>query len=138
MDFKSGEKRDLSGRYMNEQFAFTGRGGNFVRWGATGMKTRGYDQSIGAHFTLVSGKDKPAKDIWRIKRPYHVALGVSPVCLGPKCNLFAIRLPKPPGADSSSSWHLMNREGKTWQFPGKDIREYLGLSKLLQHSLHNG
>lgn len=125
MDIKTGKKRELSGRYMNEQFAFTGRGGEFIRWGATGMKTHGYDRSIGAHLTVISDKDEPAKDIWRIEQPYTTISGYPPVRLGPECAMFAIGSPRPSTSQSGFSWLLSDREGKTWRFPGDDNGNFI-------------
>jgi len=123
MDLQTGEKRELSGQFMNQQFSFSGRDGEFIAWGVTGERNKGMSgaHSTGAYLTIFSGKDEPVKDIWRIKQPYHVGLGYPPVRLGLECERFAIRLPKPP---TGSSWHLMNREGKTWQFPGEDFGKH--------------
>ncbi len=125
MDLETGEKRELSGRYMSEQFAFTGEEGEFIRWGATGKKTRGYDQSIGAHLTVTSGKDEPAKDIWRTRQNVGAMAGFPPVRIGPKYQWFAIGLPRPlPTKIHGYVWHLIDRSGKKWQFPGNDTGKY--------------
>ena len=41
LDLQTGEKRELEGRFMDEQVAFTGRGGEFFRCGPDGVRNKG-------------------------------------------------------------------------------------------------
>lgn len=115
MDLETGEKRELSGQFMNQQFKFTGREGEYVCWGATGERNKHVSgaHTTGAYLTLVADAKKPARDLWRTKRPH----ASPPVRLGPKFDLFAIGLPRPPAATHGHVWHLMDRNGKKWRFP---------------------
>lgn len=133
MNLDSGAKRELSGRFMDEKIEFTGRGGEFYRCGQTGAKTHGYDAVVGAHLTLVPEDGGAASDLWRIKvdpkgpkpglltnRP-----GNPPLRMSPDGSLFAIGLPRPAGERSGVIWHLINREGRTWRFPGEDNGQFV-------------
>jgi hypothetical protein len=133
MNLETGEKRELAGRFIDEQFGFTGRGGEFFRCGQTGAKTRGYDGVVGAHLTIVPESDATDVDVWRIKvdpaGPMPGALtnrpSNPPLCIGPEAKLFVIGLPRPAGQRSGFVWHLMDRAGKSWRFPGEDNGEYI-------------
>ncbi|MEX2169839.1 MAG: hypothetical protein WD851_11055 [Pirellulales bacterium] len=133
MNLDTGAKRELHGRFMDEQIEFTGRGGEFYRCGQTGAKTRGYDTVVGAHLTIVPENDGAAFDLWRIdvdpKGPKPGLLtnrpGNPPLRMSPDGSLFAIGLPRPAGERSGVTWHLINREGKTWRFPGEDNGEFV-------------
>lgn len=125
LDLRTGEKRKFDGRFMSEEIAFTGRGGEFYRCGQTGSRTRGYDTVVGAHLTIVPSGDAAEVDVWRIivdpKGKIPGALtnrpGDPPLRYDPTSDMFAIGLPRPAGERSGFVWHLMNREGKAWQFP---------------------
>jgi hypothetical protein len=134
MNLDTGEKRELSGRFMDEHIAFTGRGGEFFRSGQDGAKS-GWsgDLIVGAHLTIVPEGQAAARDLWRIKvdpkRRIPGALtnrpGNPPVRPAPGCDLFAIGLPRPTGQVSGWIWHLIDRQGTTWQFPGEDNGEFI-------------
>jgi hypothetical protein len=130
MDLDTGEKRELSGRFMNERFGFTGRGGEFWRCGVTGAKTSHYDAVIGAHLTIVPwGKGEP-RDVWRIKTdPNTRAFGdhamFPPLRTDSTGELFALGLPRPQQKPPGWVWHLIDRQGKTWPFPGEDNGEFI-------------
>jgi hypothetical protein len=132
MDLETLEKRRLEGRFMDETFAFTGDKGEFLRFGQTGEKTRGYDRVAGAHLELYpSGLGAP-KDVWRL----HIEPGgpisgamtnrmpVRSLLPNSTFDLFAIPLPRPPGKRSGFFWHLIDRNGTTWKFPGADNDGY--------------
>jgi hypothetical protein len=133
LNLESGEKRKIEGRFMDEQFGFTGRSGEFFRCGQTGMETRGYDAVVGAHLTLIPDGNGPESHLWRISvdpngpRPGMLTNrpGNPPVRMRPDANLFAIAIPRPAGQTSGAIWHLINREGKKWRFPGRDNGHYI-------------
>jgi hypothetical protein len=135
MNVDTGEKRQLEGRFMDEQIVFTGRGGEFFRSGQDGVRSKSMsgDQITGAHLTIVPEGKGPPRDIWQIKvdskgpkpglltnRP-----GNPPIRISPDGSLFAIGLPRPAGERSGVFWHLIDREGKTWRFPGDDNGEFV-------------
>ena len=123
MDLTTGEKRELSGQFMNQKFAFTGQGGEYVRWGQAGERN---ELLSGAHVTsaylsLFSDKEKESRDIWRVKSPRQgSSFSFHPVRHDPGCTLFTIGLPKPPSDQLGCVMHLMNRDGKKWKLPGDD------------------
>jgi hypothetical protein len=128
MDLHTGKKRELTGRFMGEEIAFTGLGGEFFRCGADGVKANwSGDQITGAHLTIVPEGDEAPRDLWRIKaepdprRPSPIPNlpGSPPLRPGPGCRLFAIGLPRPEGEQRGWIWHLIDRDGNTWKFPGK-------------------
>jgi hypothetical protein len=133
MNLETGEKRKIEGRFMDDQFGFTGRNGEFFRCGQTGMETRGYDVVVGAHLTLIPDGNGPESDLWRIKvdpngpRPGMLTNrpGNPPVRMRPDANLFAIAIPRAAGQTSGAIWHLINLAGKKWRFPGRDNGQYL-------------
>lgn len=133
MNLDSGEKREIAGRYMHEQIAFTGRGGEYFRSGQTGIKTNWYDMTVGAHFTIVSDGDGSARDLWRIAADPKAKLpgaltnlpGNPPLCVGPECEIIAIGFPRPAGEKSGWIWHLVDRDGNKWRFPGEDNGEFI-------------
>lgn len=132
LDLQTGKKRELTGRFMDELFLFTGRGGEFVACGQTGSKTLGYDVVSGAHLTIFPDDGAAPKDVWRIdvdpNGPMPGALtnrpGNPPLRMASQGELFAIGLPRPAGERSGFVWHLMDRTGKKWQFPGEDNGGY--------------
>ncbi len=130
MDLETGEKRELSGQFMSQQFEFTGREGEYVCWGARGEKNKGFSgaHSTGAYLTLVTDPMNSAKDIWQTKQPLRAPL----VRLGPKYQLFAVGVPRPlPTKIHGYVWHLFDRSGKKWQFPGDDTGEYYSPYKVV-------
>jgi hypothetical protein len=141
LNLDSGEKRQLEGRFMDEQIAFTGRGGEFFRCGQDGVRSKSWsgDQVTGAHLTIVPESNGPPRDIWRISvdpngpkpglltnRP-----GNPPLRMSPDGSLFAIGLPRPAGERSGVIWHLINRNGATWRLPGADTNTYEGPYRIL-------
>ena len=133
LDLDTGDKRKLEGRFFDEQFSFTGPSGEFYRCGNTGMATQGYDMIVGAHLTLIPDGNGPASDLWRIKvdpnnpKPRMLPRGPGnlPALMTPHGDLFALALPRPAGEPAGGVWHLINRNGKMWRFPGADHSEYL-------------
>jgi hypothetical protein len=130
MNLDTGEKRELKGRFMDEQIAFTGRGGEFFRCGQDGVQAKwSGDQITGAHLTVVPGDAKsPPRDLWRIavdpkdfKRiPMLNQPGYPSVHLSPDGNLFAVRIPQPPAGSPGLIWTLVDRDGHQWRCPGKE------------------
>jgi len=135
LDLETGAKRELEGRFMDELVAFTGHGGEFLRCGQNGARSKfvSGDQITGAHLTIVPEGEGPPHDVWRItvdpNKPMPGMLtnrpGNPPLRMSPNGNLFAIGLPRPVGKLSGCIWHLINREGSTWQLPGEDNGEYV-------------
>ncbi|MCI0335015.1 MAG: hypothetical protein L0228_17545, partial [Planctomycetes bacterium] len=129
MNLDSGEKRKLDGRFMGEQIAFTGRGGEFFRCGQDGVRSKSWtaDLITGAHLTIIPEGDGPEHDVWRIKvDPKDPEFsGTPPLRPAPCCELFAIGLPRKTGKRTGWIWHLIDRQGKTWPFPGADNGQYL-------------
>lgn len=133
MNLDTGEKREIDGRFIDEQFGFTGRGGEFFRCGQTGAKTKSYDAVVGAHLTLIPDSSAAAIDLWRLKigpndqRPGMLTNrpGNPPCHISSDANYFAIGLPRPAGQRSGAHWHLIDRKGKKWRFPGDDNGEYI-------------
>jgi hypothetical protein len=136
LNLDTGEKRHLEGRFMDEQIAFTGRGGEFFRCGQDGVRSKSMsgDQITGAHLTIVPEGNGPPRDIWRINvdpngpkpglltnRP-----GNPPLRMSLDGKLFAIGLPRPAGERSGVIWHLINRDGATWRLPGADTNTFMG------------
>lgn len=135
MDLKTGEKKELVGHLMAEQIFFTGRGGEFVRCGQDGERSKliSGSQVTGAHLTIDPGGKGQPKDIWRVtvdppdRSPAlitHLA-GIDPLRTSTDTNLFAIALPKKDDKRAQGLWHLMNRAGRMWKFPGGDSGEYM-------------
>jgi hypothetical protein len=133
MNLETGAKRALEGRFMDEQIGFTGRGGEFYRCGQTGAKTNWYDAIVGAHLSIAPEADGEPKDAWRLTldpnkpRPGMMTNrpGNPPLHLSPDAKLFAIGLPRPAGETSGMIWHLLDRDGTAWRFPGDDNGEYV-------------
>ena len=146
MDLQTGKKRELSGRFMGEEFGFTGRGGEFYRCGQDGERSKFVTADVvtGAHLTIVPGGDGADIDVWRLKiDPTNSAaaarannIAVRPSAYEPTIDLFAIGLPnatdKPPGY----TWHLMDRNGKSWQMPGKDTGTYMSPYEVIGFAEH--
>jgi hypothetical protein len=119
---------------MDEHLAFTGHGGEFFRSGQDGMQARWSGDIItGAHLTIVPEGNAMPRDVWRINVDSYKRMpraltnrpGNPPIRSAPGCDLFAIGLPRPIGERSGWIWHLIDRDGKTWQFPGKDNGEFI-------------
>ena len=134
INLEPGEKRSLEGRFMGEQFGFTGNGGEFWRFGTTSGRTVGYDHPNGAYLTIVPGDPTSnQKDVWRFEvdrngqKPgafTNLPTGM-PLRPNPDATLFAIGLPRPAGEKPGFIWHLMDRDGNQWKFPGDDTGEYI-------------
>lgn len=136
IDLQSGLKRELEGNYMDEQFTFTGNGGEFFRAGTTGEKSKHISGNVstGTHITMLPGDaSSPPKDIWiyelnrDAKRPgafTNDPTGFLPVHFDPTSNLFTVRLVRPTGEKPSWVWHLMDRDGNKWPLPGRDNGAY--------------
>jgi len=137
IDLDSGKKRELEGRFMDEQFAFTGNGGEFFRAGSTGATSKfgvGGDVTIGTHVTMFPGNaTSPSKDVWRFSidrdgsKPgafTNSPIGFPSVRFDPSCNLFTIGLTRPAGEKPGWIWHLIDRDGNKWPFPGRDNGAY--------------
>jgi hypothetical protein len=137
IDLDSGKKRELEGRFIDEQFAFTGKGGEFFRAGATAAKSKhgiGGDLTIGTHITMFPGNaTSQAKDVWRYNidrdgsKPgafTNRPIGFPSVRFDPSCNLFIIGLTRPAGEKPGWIWHLIDRDGNKWPFPGRDNGAY--------------
>ena len=128
LNFSTGEKLPLEGRFIDEQIFFTGRGGEFIRCGQSGVQTRGYDRVAGAHLTIYPSNAGDAQDVWRVavegdqslERALLFALGRQAVLADPAFERFAIALANASGTGPSGSWRLLNREGAMWRFPGED------------------
>jgi len=128
LDLSTGEKLPLEGRFIDEQIAFTGRGGEFIRCGQSGVQTRGYDQVAGAHLTIYPSDAGDAQDVWRITvegdqrfdRAMLFAPGRQAMIADPAFERFAIALANASGVSPRGYWRLLNREGVMWRFPGED------------------
>lgn len=128
LDLKTLAKRPLEGRFMREQLAFTGNGGEFVRYGQDGHRGRfSGDVISGSHLTIVPDGHGAARDVWRLVLEPEQRLGESSprMHMNSGAKLFAIALPRISGERVHYSWHLMDRTGKAWRFPGADTKEYL-------------
>jgi WD40-like Beta Propeller Repeat len=135
MDLQTGRKRNLDGRFMDEQLTFTGRGGEFFRCGRHGMYVRGWegDQVTGVHLTLVPDNGAPPRDVWRMdidpkdsrSRNLTNPSGFGALRMSPDAKLFAVLLPRPTGGKAGGFWHLINCEGKKWRLPGDDNGEFV-------------
>ncbi len=135
LDLESGEKRLLEGRFRDELILFTGDGGEFVRFGRDGVRSKfmSGDNVTGAHLTIVpSGGGRP-RDVWRIHTgsddqntrvirniPAHPMLHMAG-----KGKLFAIPLATYANERYQLTWHLMDRAGKSCRVPGEDRGEYV-------------
>jgi hypothetical protein len=135
LDLKTGQKKNLVGHFMDEQIFFTGRGGEFIRCGQDGVRSKHVSGSkvTGAHLTIDPGGKGRPNDIWRItvdepdRNPgliIHLA-GGGPLRATTDTNLFAVALPKIDGSRVQGHWHLMDRAGRTWKFPGADSGKYI-------------
>jgi hypothetical protein len=134
MDLDTGAKRPLDGRYMNDEFGFTSNGGEFWRLCTISGRTNGYDFAVGAFLAIVPGNPtSEPKDVWRFevdsngKKPgafTNVPTGM-PLRHSRDCTLFALGLPRPVGARSGFFWHLLDRDGHKWKFPGTDTDDYI-------------
>lgn len=136
MDLESGAKRVLDGRFMGDQFGFTGNGGEFWRFGTISgaVEKNRYDFAVGAYLTIIPGDTSSApKDVWRFvaepPSPEPKAFTNLPTHMPLRANrdatLFAIGLPRPAENIPGFVLHLMNRDGTTWPFPGADAKEYI-------------
>jgi hypothetical protein len=131
LNLETSEKRPLEGQYMDEQIAFTGRGGEFFRCGVDGVPSKliSGTQNTGAHLTVVPGDAKsPPRDLWRItvdpkdfKRiPMFNQPGYSSIHLSANGNLFAVRIPQTPAGSPGLIWTIIDRDGHQWRCPGKE------------------
>lgn len=139
MNLETGETRELSGRFFDQRFAFTGRGGELIRWGQTGVETTGYDAVIGAHLTIIPDRPGPVDDVWRIVVRNRDELpgsltnrpGNPPLFVGPQGSFFALGIPRPRGQTSGWVWHLITRDGRTWRLPGEDSGAFVSPYKVV-------
>lgn len=129
LDLRTMRKQELDGRYMGEGFEFSGNGGEFIRYGATGRKTRGYDRAVGAHIVMYQEGGTSHRDIWRIseetggvaRSARNYGVNVRP---SSNYQLFAAALPRQGENRVGFEWHLMDRDGMSWRFPGVDGGKY--------------
>jgi hypothetical protein len=129
MNLETGVKRELSGRFMDERIAFTGRGGEFFRCGQDGVQAKwSGDQITGAHLTILPEGLGPPQDVWRITLdPKKLVISTMnpPILAGPRCELFALGMPRPLAERPGRVWHLIDRKGNTWRFPGADSGDFI-------------
>jgi hypothetical protein len=128
LDLQTGEKRNLDGWFMGEQIAFTGRGGEFFRFGADGgpHKLMSGNQITGSHFTFIPNGKAPPHDVFRfvvdptrLKSDELASLpGSPPLRMNSDGSLFVINFPRVSDGRADTAWYLINREGKKWHFPG--------------------
>ena len=131
MDLTTGAKRPLEGLLMSELIAFTGHGGEFIRFGADGARSKliSGDLITGAHLTIVPDDTKqPPRNLWQVQADrgknqlgeVHFSGVNSHLHISPDGSLFAVCLPGSSDDKPALSWYLMNRDGKKWRFPGAD------------------
>lgn len=133
LNLSTGEKLPLEGRFIDEQMIFTGRGGEFIRCGQSGVQTRGYDQVAGARLTIYPTDAGEPKDVWRMTakgdqrfdRALWFAPGRQAMFADPAFERFALALANAPGLRPRGHWRLLDREGAMWRFPGEDRDAYV-------------
>lgn len=94
------------------------------------MVLQGYDLT-GAHLTIHPDDMNQPKDIWRITVPprsHNLGLmtylgGGGPLRISPDATLFALAIPKMKTDRVQWRWHLIDRAGRIWEFPGADRGE---------------
>lgn len=122
LDLKTLAKRPLEGRFMREQLAFTGNGGEFVRYGQDGMRSKHWAADIitDAHLTIVPEGFGPSRNVWRMELGVGQRLGewTPALHMNRGAKLFVIALPQFADHRNLYRWHLMDRTGKAWRFPG--------------------
>lgn len=124
LDLKTRARRALEGRFMREQLAFTGNGGELVRFGQDGVRSKHWTADIitDAHLTIVPEGFGPPRNVWRIELGVGQRLGewTPPLHVNSGAKLFVIALPQFSDHRNLYRWHLMDRTGKAWRFPGAE------------------
>jgi hypothetical protein len=132
LDLKTHQRRILTGAYMNETIAFTGRDGEFLRAGADGERRL----IVGLHVTaayieLVPEGDWYPQQLFRLfnapgtpeEKAYQIAEKL-PVFSSPDFNLFVVGIPRQGTELYGRIFHLMDRDSHIWRLPGEDSGTY--------------
>ncbi|WP_428305487.1 hypothetical protein [Lacipirellula sp.] len=132
VDLQTGTQTQLNPGVIRDQFYFTGRGGELVRLGITGIPPKGLgDGSYGAYISMLPDGDTKETDVirfagpprtptaWRDQRPYPAILG------NDDGTLFAIALPRPVSQAAGFHYHLVDHNGQTWPFLPKIDSPYI-------------
>jgi hypothetical protein len=112
LDLKTDMKRPLDGRFRDEQTQFTGRGGEFVRSGQNGVRSKRWTADIvtDAHITIVPHGLAPERKVWQMVGGSD-QLGnlhsMPALYLSPDSQLFATSLPRTKDGSFRYAWHLM-------------------------------
>ena len=133
LDLKTGEKRLLSGDFVTDRFAFTGRGGEVVRSGIIGLEFDHLDAMRGAYLEIVPDGDGPPQTLARFtvvpKAISDIELRERPryprVLHDPAFNSFAMALPRASKMGPGYEYRLLHRDGKKWTFPNGDAPSYI-------------
>lgn len=127
LDLQTGKRRQLTGSFVSDIVAFTGRQGEFIRIGAEGKQ--GFASgliSTGAYFQVVPSDGDGPKVLWAVHFDPNNRSN-SPVRFpdtrfihfSPDFELFAFGLPRETGPVGQIA-HLMDRTGQLWRLPGDD------------------
>lgn len=121
LDLKTGDKRLMDGRIMNEKFGFTGHGGEFYRCGNHAEKTRGYDKMAGSHLTLVPDGEGKELELWKMESDNEPAMGslvtwggITPIHMSSDGKLFLLSLRKWVDQKDYSYFEVIDRAGNRW------------------------
>lgn len=122
-DLQTATQTQLNPGVIRDRFYFTGRGGELVRLGITGIPPKGLgDGSYGAYISILPDGDAKETEVirfggrprtptaWRDQRAYPAMLG------NPNGTLFAMALPRPESQAAGFHYHLVERNGQTWTF----------------------
>ena len=119
LDLQTGKQLALSGQFASEGLKFTGRGGELLRWGASG-KPAPFGSTVTGLRILLIKPDKSPFAIWRgeansLQMQLHH---------DPYSGLLAVTLPHGAAAPGGH-WHLMDNRSKTWPVPNQDLKKYI-------------
>jgi hypothetical protein len=130
MDLETGDKLDLSGQYMREDFGFTGRGGEFFRSGMEGKRSRFYSgtEVTGAALRLYPSLSEEPRELWaRDADPQtRNSLGHwgSPAHVSCEGRHFAVCLPRDDASKPGCRWRLIDRSGELGPMLGTDNGDF--------------
>lgn len=133
LNLETGEKRALKGNYFADRFQFTGRAGELVRAGIVGLRYEAVDNMVGGKLEVIPDGDGPGEMLVKFRfDPRDPTLPRMPD--RPKYPLpvadsrferFAVALPRRNAMRAGLAYHLIDRKGGDWEFPGVDGGNYI-------------
>lgn len=133
LNLETGEKRALEGDYFADRFQFTGRAGELVRVGIVGLRYEAVDDMVGGELEIIPDGDGPGKMLVKFRfDPHDPTLPQMPdrpryplPVADSRFERFAVALPRRNAMRAGLAYHLIDRKGGDWEFPGVDGSDYI-------------